>query len=211
MGDRAFGAAVVAVVLTGGVVGWMLAAPAPPHSDFPRVGARFHLIDVNGRLEPSADDGPGAADREKVRQAVIAAADGLVRQPCDEAARQAFLQSVRTYVSRVARDQKAGPAGVSFPGWGTQSDRVVMGLITDLPAKGYVQPEEMAQAFVGSTAQGEIAVLISEVAGKRFSGREGGPVTPACRRNAGGSAFGDPTPSGFQSAPVMRTIRASGP
>jgi hypothetical protein len=205
MGDKAFGAVVVAVVLTGGVVGWTLASPTPPKS---RVA---HRAGPAARLEPAADGGPGAADREKVRQAVIEAANGLVRQPCDEASRQAFLQSVRSYSSRIGHGLKPGPAGSSSPGWGTQSDREVMDLITDLPRKGYVQPEEMAQAIVGSTAQGEIVVQIREMTGKRFSGQEDGSVTPACRRVAGGSGAGDPTPTRFQGPPLRGALSDASP
>jgi hypothetical protein len=196
MRDKAFGAAVVAVVLTGGVVGWTLASPTPPKS---RVA---HRAGPAVRLEPAADEGPGAADREKVRKAVIEAANGLVRQPCDEASRQAFLQSVRSYFSSIGHGLKPGPAGTSSPGGGTQSDREVMDLISDLPREGYVQPEEMARALVGSTGKGEIVVQIREMTGKRLSGQEDGPVTPACRRAAGGSGAGDPTPTGFQGPPL---------
>ena len=180
-----YGAALACVLALGGCGGQSASSENPLVAEAQLVGDEapppnneLPTFQQHRGAQPVYSDsrGPGAAARAALRQGVINSASALRSAPCDEAAKQTYIQAFRDYAAAKIAMQRTQVSYAKY--WMTSEDKRAISTVEDLAESGHITTADQRSAMLGSTAQGR-AMLVAMAGAEDEEGRE--PAQPACR------------------------------
>ncbi len=143
---------VAAAVVVGLGVGWWLGAPPyRPMAANPNLPA-FHQVkpgESDDPVVPGEDSAPGWKDRTALRDRAAAALNRFEQDPCDDPARQAFVDA---WVARghALAESGATPDGQTQPYWRTSADHDLDASVERLKREHFLTQDELNQAMLTS-------------------------------------------------------------
>ena len=154
--------------------------PAKVVSDFqPRVPDTMESSIARSR-QVIADDGPGAAGRDSLRQAVLDTARQLRGSACDPKRKQAYLKSVTAYTRAKLRAVKDDYAASEVQ-WRSLLDAHVIQTFEQQVSDGFVTEDDQLKAVMNHSLAAAAFLRLN-------AGSEEAPTesTEACERQADG-------------------------